>query len=233
MKKIILILALFVIGKVHAQISETTTEDPKAPLFSLYFGAGYAFMDISDLNNRYQAAGYHLFSEIMPVFSAGTSLGFMNRMFVSFDFTLFAETVRSPNLVTTSISGSHTSLNFNYGILQNKTKTFLYPFAGIDISSLTLSLTDNSSAGMNFNSNLTSLTGQKTLFSTPVFFMNIGMGFDQQILKRKNKILLGLRTGYRLALTDIKWGADIYQVEDGPDIDLGRFYFSVVFSSAK
>lgn len=120
-------------------------------------------------------------------------------------------------------------------VIKNSGKLQLIPYGGIIYSWLGVRLSNNAPVGTTFTDYLSTPANGHHMSSNG-FMVNFGLHIARTQLgkgKLGRNTVIGLRTGYYLSLGNQSWKTSTFTLADGPDVNPGSFYNSLIIAFAQ
>lgn len=229
MKRIIILLLLINFSNfLFAQEDKSRVSN-----MGFFFGGIWSMHDLDELNNSLSYYNQESLENSTIGFSGGVLIGNIQQpLFFSVEIAAAMQTPRSGGSEEIIFSTMSMCVNANMNLFKNP-KNFLYPTVGFGFSTLNLQITDINKVSSDFEEALQNLEGERSLYTSPIYYINFGLGYDRKMrfFSKGKPFYLGVRAGYKLKVSkETDWGAGGYQVENAPDINIGGFYASLILS---
>ncbi|MCC7332726.1 MAG: hypothetical protein IT232_08975 [Flavobacteriales bacterium] len=206
--------------------SDTLT---KKNLFVMNFQIGMESQKYDNLNKVFSDNGIATLSENSLSLGGGYYQLFGKSNIVNmYDFSVYQQTASNQNN-TTKLKGTGLDIMLGYVII-NENKIQLFTYGGIGYTWLNTKILTEISNNTTVNGFLTGSANQYEM-AADYFLANFGgqATYSPTIDKKTGeKLMIGIKSGYAIPITETKWTTDNTNLKDGPKIDAGKFYLRLV-----
>lgn len=228
MKNLISLSLLLVNYFVLFAQNETDTLTKKN-LFIMNFQIGVETQKYDNLNTILLDNGIATLSENSLSLGGGYYQLFGKSNIVNiYDFSIYQQTASTQNN-TTKLKGTGFDVMLGYAFV-NKTKIQLVAYGGLGYTWLNTKILTDIPNNTTVNGFLSGTANQYEM-AADYFLANFGgqATFSPTIDKETgDKLIIGIKTGYSIPVTETKWNTDNTNLKDGPEIDAGKFYLRFI-----
>jgi hypothetical protein len=228
MKNLISLSLLLVNYFVLFAQNETDTLTKKN-LFVMNFQIGLESQKYDNLNTILSDHGIATLSENSLSLGGGYYQLFGKSNIVNiYDFSIYQQAASNQNN-TTKLKGTSFDVMLGYAFV-NETKIQLVAYGGLGYTWLNTKILTETPSNTTVNGFLSGTANQHEI-AADYFLANFGgqATYSPTIDKKTGeKLMIGIKSGYAIPITETKWTTDNTNLKDGPKIDAGKFYLRLI-----
>tara|TARA_R110001592_G_scaffold357337_2_gene660255 strand:- start:2024 stop:2725 length:702 start_codon:yes stop_codon:yes gene_type:complete len=228
MKKSISLFLLLVSNFVLFAQTENDTLTKKN-LFVMNFQIGMESQKYDNLNKVFSDNGIAILSENSLSFGGGYYQLFGKSNIVNiYDFSIYQQTTSNQNN-TTKLKGTGLDAMLGYAFV-NKTKIQLMAYGGLGYTWLNTKIIAKTPNNTTVNNFLSGAANQYVM-AADYYLANFGgqATYSPTIDKETgDKLIIGIKSGYSMPVSETKWKTENTNLKDGPEIDAGKFYLRLI-----
>ncbi|MCW8897274.1 MAG: hypothetical protein OQJ96_04785 [Flavobacteriales bacterium] len=228
MKKSISLFLLLVSNFILFAQNENDTLTKKN-LFVMNFQIGMESQKYDNLNKVFSDNGIATLSENSLSLGGGYYQLFGKSNIVNmYDFSVYQQSTSNQNN-TTKLKGTGFDVMLGYAFV-NESKIQLVAYGGLGYTWLNTKILTEIPNNTTVNGFLSGTANQYEM-AADYFLANFGgqATFSPTIDKKTgDKLIIGIKTGYIIPVTETKWTTDNTNLKEGPKIDAGKFYLRFI-----
>lgn len=228
MKKLIPLFLLLVNCLVLLAQTENDTLTKKN-LFVMNFQVGMESQKYDNLNTIFSDNGIATLNENSLSLGGGFYQLFSKSNIINiYDFSVYQQAASNQNK-TTKLKGTGFDVMLGYTFI-NETKIQFFAYGGIGYTWLNTKILTEIPNNTTVNGFLSGSANQYEM-AADYFLANFGgqATFSPTIDKKTGeKLIIGIKSGYSIPITETKWTSDNTNLKDGPKIDAGKFYLRLI-----